>query len=613
MLGDLVSRLVRIVPDLAASDLRHEWILTLCLVIAVAAVVAPLLILMGLKHGTISTLRERLVEDPAYREIRPVETQEYGAEWFDRLKADPRVGFVLPTILPASSIIQVLHPQTGKPSLLDLLPSAERDPLMESHGLQAPGEGQIVLTRAAARSLGVSQGDELSLRATRRRNGRAEYGEETVTVTDILPAAAGTLPRVYTPLQMVLDVERFKEGMSVASRGWKGQIPRPFASYDGVLVLAKGDLDPLLRNALLIESGLADIQSMQPEAVGTLLGQVPAKTWQAYVLTVPRGSITRTSYKAVQQKMRGRSVVVLPFVKPIDVKLEGQPQRLLGVSLSSSTAKKLGISAPPWGGLRRQPTPDHLLQVLLPEDLPAGDWSEIEAHYQGKNNVAFPLHIQGSIPGKQLTVPLELAAILRTGRNRSISFDPVARDFRLTQVGYRGFRLYARSIDDVPSLAEELKAEGVPVIAEIEAIRRIQVLDSGLSRLFWLIAILGVGGGVAVLVASLYASVERKSRDLAMLRLIGLSRMDLFAFPVYEGVMIAAGGLLVSLASYALLSTIINQVFASEMAAGEKICSLPWSYLLGAALLTLGIATFSALFAAAKATRIDPADAIRTE
>jgi putative ABC transport system permease protein len=134
-----------------------------------------------------------------------------------------------------------------------------------------------------------------------------------------------------------------------------------------------------------------------------------------------------------------------------------------------------------------------------------------------------------------------------------------------------------------------------------------------LSRLFWLIAILGVGGGVAVLIASLYASVERKSRDLAMLRLIGLSRMDLFAFPVYEGVMIAAGGLIASLLSYALLSTIINRVFADQMVEGEKICSLPWSYLFSAIAITLAVAMLSALFAAGKATRIDPADAIRSE
>jgi len=72
-----VSRITHIVPGLAVADLKHEWILSLCLIIAIAAVIAPLLLMMGLKYGTIETLRERLVEDPAYREIRPLQTQEY--------------------------------------------------------------------------------------------------------------------------------------------------------------------------------------------------------------------------------------------------------------------------------------------------------------------------------------------------------------------------------------------------------------------------------------------------------------------------------------------------------------------------------------------------------
>ena len=57
-----------LIPGLAVADLRHEWILNLCMILALAAVLAPLLLLLGLKHGTITTLRDRLVEDPVNRE-----------------------------------------------------------------------------------------------------------------------------------------------------------------------------------------------------------------------------------------------------------------------------------------------------------------------------------------------------------------------------------------------------------------------------------------------------------------------------------------------------------------------------------------------------------------
>ncbi|MDD9300899.1 MAG: hypothetical protein HUK40_00585 [Desulfobacter sp.] len=36
-----------LVPSLAWADLKHEWILSLCLFLAVAAVVGPLLLLFG--------------------------------------------------------------------------------------------------------------------------------------------------------------------------------------------------------------------------------------------------------------------------------------------------------------------------------------------------------------------------------------------------------------------------------------------------------------------------------------------------------------------------------------------------------------------------------------
>ena len=50
---------------LALSDLRHEWAITLCQVMSVAAVLAPLLVLYGLQQGVIGTLLERMDRDPA--------------------------------------------------------------------------------------------------------------------------------------------------------------------------------------------------------------------------------------------------------------------------------------------------------------------------------------------------------------------------------------------------------------------------------------------------------------------------------------------------------------------------------------------------------------------
>ena len=124
---------------------------------------------------------------------------------------------------------------------------------------------------------------------------------------------------------------------------------------------------------------------------------------------------------------------------------------------------------------------------------------------------------------------------------------------------------------------------------------------------------LSISGGTAVLVASLYAAVERRRRDLGVLRLLGLSRAHVFFFPVAQGLMIATLGLGASFAGYGLLAEVIDRSFASELAPGEAFCSLPAAYLPLAGGVTLALAAFASLAAAWRTTRVDPAEAIREQ
>ena len=80
---------------LAYRDFLHEWRLSLCLVLALAAILAPMLVLFGLKHGVVSTMRERLIEDPANRQVMPAASGRFDPAWFRQMAARPSVGFVL--------------------------------------------------------------------------------------------------------------------------------------------------------------------------------------------------------------------------------------------------------------------------------------------------------------------------------------------------------------------------------------------------------------------------------------------------------------------------------------------------------------------------------------
>ncbi|PTN32755.1 FtsX-like permease family protein [Desulfonatronum sp. SC1] len=602
-------RPVLVIPGLAARHLRHDWVLTACLVIALAAVIAPLLVLLGLKHGTIATLRDRLVEDPVYREIRPAQTSEYDEAWFERVGQWPEIAFLTPTILPLSSVLHVVHPQSGNMHIYDLIPTAPGDPLLLENGAAIPEDGECVLTAEAARRLGLGLGDDLDVRVTRTRAGRGETGEARLRIAGVLEPRAGSLPRIYAPLSFVLDVEAFKEGYGAPRRGWSGDTPEPFLSYDGIVLLFPTALDPISRSGLVINTGFAHIDNLTSDGVLERVGIFPPPEWEAYVVSTPGGVVTPANIRALEQKLRGRDRVVLPFAQGVTLRNQaGQEIQPLGLSLTPAQARWLGLDNLPWGGF----TPEagrgqRLLQGLAAQ----GMVQDLEFEFSGVRPLSFTLQEVGSTLLGQLVIPVELLGVLRTAQYRAVLHDAEEQRFSMARGGYRGFRLYTRSIDDVPELYRRLQAEGIPTIAQVESIERIRVLDAGLSRLFLLIALLSVSGGAAVLLSSLYAAVERLRRDLGLLRLVGLSRRHVFFFPVVQGLLLAALGLLAGFGGYLALARAINQTFAGELAPGEKFCTLPETYVLTAIILTASLALTSSLVAAWRATRIDPAEVIR--
>ena len=81
---------------LAWHDYRADWRLSTCAVLALVAVLAPLLVLFGLKSGLVGSLTDRLEQDPGVREIVPLGGGRYSAARIDELRQLPEVAFALP-------------------------------------------------------------------------------------------------------------------------------------------------------------------------------------------------------------------------------------------------------------------------------------------------------------------------------------------------------------------------------------------------------------------------------------------------------------------------------------------------------------------------------------
>jgi len=610
------------VLGLSLADLKHEWILTLCLILAIAAIVAPLLLLMGLKHGTIWHLKEQLVQDPKYREIRPTQVRSYPLDWFDRLATRKEVAFLIPTILPASSMITVMSPDTGKIRRgIDLIPTGANDPLILENGGEVPNANQCVLTSVAAEELGnVKVGDMITSRVTRYRKGRREVATAKLKVVAILSPRAGILERIYVPLDFATAVENYREGRAVPELGWAGEAAAPYLSFDGVIVLLPEALAPIQRGDLTINTGLTDIKNLNSEEFQSLTGFSLISNRVAYHLKVSIGGSTVrvNSLVAVKNKLRGRNAILLPYVAPFEVFLGEDLVRVFGLSLSSQQAEMLGVEPLPWKrfSLKRKSrrSPKNLNQVLLPKSSVLPVQAETTLRISGKTEpLLFPVKILDKGFSHHALIPIELAATLRTGIDRQIIYDKVQNTFLLSRIDFRGFRLYTNTIDDVHPIYRVLREQEIEVTAQLESIERVRILDRGLTRIFWLIAIVGIGGGLLALVTSLYAAVERKKKDIAVMRLIGLSRFDVSCFPIYQGVTIAILGIMVATTTYFLLAGVINYTFSSDLEMGQKICHLSSSHLVYATFITVVGAFFSSLLAAWKAIQIDPAEALREE
>ena len=90
---------LRYLVRLAWLDLRDEWPVSVAICLAIVAVAAPLLVLLGLREGVIGEMFQRLRSNPSMRIITLDATgsARFDAAWFAAARSWPETGFVLPS------------------------------------------------------------------------------------------------------------------------------------------------------------------------------------------------------------------------------------------------------------------------------------------------------------------------------------------------------------------------------------------------------------------------------------------------------------------------------------------------------------------------------------
>ncbi|CBL44094.1 abc transporter, permease protein [gamma proteobacterium HdN1] len=398
---------------LAAQDLWFDRKVSLCIIAALVAVIAPLLLLFGLKYGIVSQLRSELLSDVRNLELRMLGNGDYDNVWVDRLRSQPLVGFTIPLTRSLNTEADLIRDPRRFVESAEIIPSAEGDPLLQASitapELLAPTAlGDVVLSASAARKLDAIVGDTLRLRVLRKRDGVDERGELTLTVKGILPESRFSRPAALVSLELLIALEDFRDGRKVSALGFD-----------------------------------------------------------------------------------------------------------------------------------------------------TGDETASAARH------------------------------------------------------YARARIYARNLDDVAPLAEWLKSQNVEVITRAREIESVQAIDRVFSLVFSVIAWTAVIGGVASLIGAFLANIDRKRKDFALLRLLGLGKWAVGFYILIQAVLLTGFAFGIAGLAYFAGSTVFNHALGANLAEGNYVCRLELSHLVLAFALSLLAACLVSGIGGYRAIRIQPAESLR--
>lgn len=212
---------------LALRDLAHDRKVSLCMMASVVAVVAPLLLLFGLKFGIVSQMRHELLSDPRNKEVKMIASDQLDQAWFERLRALPSVGFVMPLTRALNTVADLFVDSSHFIENIELIPTAAGDPLL-GEVMPPATANQVILTAMAAQRLGVKPGDTVRLNISRQLDKVNERAQMQVQVLAILPGAAFGRAAAFVTLPLLVSLEDFRDGFQTPILNVeRGEAPRP--------------------------------------------------------------------------------------------------------------------------------------------------------------------------------------------------------------------------------------------------------------------------------------------------------------------------------------------------------------------------------------------------
>ncbi|WP_426575645.1 ABC transporter permease (plasmid) [Xenorhabdus stockiae] len=172
-------------------------------------------------------------------------------------------------------------------------------------------------------------------------------------------------------------------------------------------------------------------------------------------------------------------------------------------------------------------------------------------------------------------------------------------------------RLYASSIDSVSELAGWLQQQNIDTVTQQAQIESVRAIDQVLGLIFTVIAWISAAGGIASLVGAFMANIDRKRKDMAVLRLLGIRRHAVVWFILIQALILTGSAWVVGLLLYFVASQLFNSVLGASLPETAFVCHLEALHVLIALLSVLAVALGVATVGALRALKIEPAESLR--
>ena len=328
---------------IALADLLGERRMSICTALAVAAVLAPLLVLAALRAGAVEGMRETVLRDPLAREVMSIANASFDRPFLERLRGRADVLHLSPRTRQLSASLLLDNVAVQRTGWVQVIPSAEGDPLPPPDSLTAPE--QIVLSATAAAKMGVAVGAKIVGRLGREKAGQRESLAIDLTVAAIAAPSASDRDTVFVQVALASGLEDWTEGRGDAPAMGAPPVGGAREAYAGFRLYARaieevpGLVTELRAQGIETRSRMQDIAPMLAidRALTRLLAAIGGMSTLGLVLSLGVGlwaNVERKRRLLAGLRLMGfgrAAVMALPMIQAATL-------AMIGVVLASAAA-----------------------------------------------------------------------------------------------------------------------------------------------------------------------------------------------------------------------------------------------------------------------------------